>query len=37
MDRIAGRALGGKSGIVFEPDGVVWTMEVPAAAAIIGT
>ena len=35
MDRIAGRALGGKSGIVFDPDGVVWTMEVPAAAAII--
>lgn len=34
MDRIAGQALGGNSGIRFEPDGVVWTLEVPAAAAV---
>ncbi len=34
MDRIAGRALGGKSGIGFEPGGVVWTLNVPASAAV---
>lgn len=35
MDRIAGRALGGRSGIAFEPAGVLWTLEVPAAAVLI--
>lgn len=35
MDRIAGRALGGMSGISFEPDGVYWSLEVPAAAAVV--
>ena len=35
MDRIAGRALGGHSGISFEPTGVVWTLDVPAAAAVM--
>ena len=35
MDRIAGRALGGHSGISFEPTGVVWTLDVPATAAIM--
>ena len=35
MDRIAGRALGGRSGISFQPDGVEWTLEVPASAAVI--
>ena len=34
MDRIAGRALGGRSGIGFEPGGVVWTLDVPASAAV---
>jgi PAS domain S-box-containing protein len=34
MDRIAGRALNGKSGISFEPAGVVWTLVVPAASAV---
>ena len=36
MDRIAGRALGGKSGLTFEPSGVLWVMEVPAATALSG-
>jgi len=36
MDRIAGLALGGKSSVDFEPTGVVWTIDVPAAAAVIG-
>ena len=35
MDRIAGRALGGKSAIAFDPGGVVWTLDVPAAAVLI--
>lgn len=35
MDRIAGRALGGQSAISFEPAGVVWTLDVPAAAAVM--
>ena len=34
MDRIAGCALGGRSGIGFEPGGVVWTLAVPASAAV---
>ena len=34
MDRIAGRALGGRSGIGFEPGGVVWTLDVPVATAV---
>ncbi len=34
MDRVAGRALGGRSGIGFEPGGVVWTLDVPASAAV---
>ena len=35
MDRIAGRALGGKSAIAFEKDGVVWALEVPASAVLL--
>ena len=35
MDRIAGRALSGESGIRFEPDGVVWSLDVPAATAVV--
>lgn len=35
MDRIAGRALNGQSGIQFEPSGVVWTLEVPAISAVV--
>ena len=34
MNRIAGRALGGKSNVGFEPGGVVWTLDVPASAAV---
>lgn len=34
MDRIAGRALGGNSGIRFEPEGVIWTLDVPAASVV---
>ncbi len=34
MNRIAGTALGGKSAISFENEGVAWTLEVPAAAAV---
>ena len=34
MDRIAGRALGGRSRVGYEPDGVVWTLDVPASAAV---
>ena len=34
MDRITGRALGGKSALAFEATGVIWTMEVPALAAV---
>ncbi len=35
MDRIAGTALGGRSSVGFEPSGVVWSIDVPAAAAVI--
>ncbi len=35
MNRIAGRALGGKSAVAFEPTGVVWTLDVPATAAVV--
>jgi PAS domain S-box-containing protein len=35
MDRIAGRALGGHSQVSFEPTGVVWTLDVPASAAVM--
>lgn len=35
MDRIAGRALGGKSALAFEPEGVVWTLEVPASTSVV--
>ena len=34
MNRITGTALGGKSAIRFEPEGVEWTLEVPATAAV---
>ena len=34
MDRIAGRALGGKSAITFAPDGVVWVMDVPSSGVL---
>ena len=33
MDRITGTALGGRSSVSFEPSGVVWSIEVPAASA----
>ena len=35
MARIAGRALSGESGLRFEPDGVVWSLDVPAATALV--
>ena len=35
MDRIAGRALDGQSGIRFEPGGVVWSLEVPALSSVV--
>ena len=35
MDRIAGQALGGQSGLRFEPDGVVWSLDVPTKSAIL--
>ena len=35
MDRIAGRALDGRSAVRFEPDGVVWSLDVPATSAIV--
>lgn len=35
MDRITGRALDGQSGIRFEPDGVIWTLQVPAISAVV--
>ena len=35
MDRIAGRALDGHSGIRFEPGGVVWALDVPARSAVV--
>ncbi len=34
MDRIAGRALDGDSSIRFEPSGVVWSLDVPAASVV---
>lgn len=34
MERIAGRALGGTSTLDFRPDGVVWTLDVPASSAL---
>ncbi len=35
MDRIAGRALSGASGLRFEPGGVVWSLDVPAATTVV--
>ena len=35
VDRIAGRALGGKSAISFAKEGVAWTLEAPASAVLI--
>lgn len=32
MERITGRALGGTSELRFDPDGVTWTLTVPASA-----
>ena len=34
MDRIAGQALNGKSGTAFAPEGVIWTLDVPAASVV---
>ena len=34
MDRITGQALGGTSQAQFEPTGVCWTLDVPAASVI---
>lgn len=34
MDRIAGQALSGTSETRFAPDGVVWTLDVPASSVI---
>ncbi|WP_158810516.1 PAS domain S-box protein [Beijerinckia sp. L45] len=34
MDKIAGQALNGKSGTEFAADGVVWTLDVPAASVV---
>ena len=36
MDRIAGQALNGKSSLQFKPTGVLWTLDVPAAAVLHG-
>ena len=35
MDRIAGQALGGQSGLRFEPGGVVWSLKVPAKSVLL--
>ena len=34
MDRIAGQALNGRSGTIYPPEGVVWTLDVPAASVV---
>jgi two-component sensor histidine kinase len=34
MDRITGQALGGTSLAQFAPEGVVWTLDVPAASVM---
>jgi PAS domain S-box-containing protein len=34
MDRITGQALGGTSQAQFAPDGVCWTLDVPAASVV---
>jgi len=35
MDRITGQALGGTSRADFNPDGVTWTLDVPAASVVL--
>ena len=35
MERITGQALDGRSEIRFEPDGVIWTLAVPARSAMV--
>ena len=35
MNRIAGQAMSGRSGTRFDPDGVHWTLSVPASAAVV--
>ena len=35
MNRIAGQAMSGRSGIRFDPDGVHWTLSVPANSAVV--
>ena len=35
MNRIAGAAMSGRSAIRFEPDGVRWSLSVPAASAVV--